>query len=115
MLVLVRAGRAALQKKIMALLRKVTQPTQGNYQAWEDTFSYWEHATKFLINFPKYKVDEALLIACGAGERSERGDSSAGGLQRTFTKRRALHPASSEHELEVRSLLEILLALLVLV
>lgn len=87
----------------MALLRKVTQPTQGNYQAWEDTFSYWEHATKFLINFPKYRVDEAVLIAYrdSAGERSDRGDSSTGGLQRTFTKRRAMHPASSEHELEV--------------
>ena len=86
-------GRVAMQKKIMSLLRMVQSPTQGNFQAWEDTFAYWEHATKFLVNYPKYKADEAMLTGGG-------GDGT-GGLQRTFTKRRATHAPSNEHDLEV--------------
>ena len=48
-------GRAVLQKRIMALLRKIDQPTPGNSQAWEETFRNWDQSTRSLVNFPKSK------------------------------------------------------------
>ena len=68
----------------MALLRKIEQTTQGNKQAWEDTFMNWENTTKGLVNYPKTKMEEGMM-----------GDS----LHRTV-KRRTSHQ-STEHELEV--------------
>ena len=41
-------GRNALQKKILSLLRKIENPTQGNKQAWYDTFVYQQTLTKSL-------------------------------------------------------------------
>ena len=79
-------GRAVLQKRIMALLRKIEQTTQGNKQAWEDTFMNWENTTKGLVNYPKTKLEEGMM-----------GDS----LHRTV-KRRTSHQ-STEHELEVQT------------
>ena len=46
-------GRNALQKKILSLLRKIEHPTQGNKQAWYDTFVYQQTLTKLLYNYPK--------------------------------------------------------------
>lgn len=77
-------GRAALQKRIMALLRKIENCTQGCLQAWEDTFLNWDSTTKFLVSYPKSKLDN-----------SEQLDS----LHRNVSKRRASHQ-STEHELE---------------
>ncbi|XP_074643053.1 neurofibromin-like [Tubulanus polymorphus] len=76
-------GRAALQKRIMSLLRKIEHSTPGNNQAWEDTFTTWDTATKILENFPKTKPEEPA-------------DTYA---SRNITKRR-LQPNSTEHELE---------------
>lgn len=41
-------GRAALQKRIMAMLRKIDISTVGVCQAWDDTFMNWEGSTKHL-------------------------------------------------------------------
>ncbi|KPM02360.1 neurofibromin-like protein [Sarcoptes scabiei] len=77
-------GRAALQKRIMALLRRIENCTQGCSQAWEDTFLNWDTTTKFLVSYPKSKLDNA-----------EQMD----GLHRNVSKRRQSHQ-STEHELE---------------
>ncbi|KAM9455574.1 neurofibromin-like isoform 2-T2 [Clarias gariepinus] len=51
-------GRSALQKRVMALLRRIEHPTPGNTKAWEDTHSKWEHATKLILNHPKTKLED---------------------------------------------------------
>ena len=51
-------GRAALQKKIMALLRNIDTCTQGVMGAWDETFINWDLTTKALSNFPKHKLDD---------------------------------------------------------
>uniref|UniRef100_T1J6E5 Neurofibromin n=1 Tax=Strigamia maritima TaxID=126957 RepID=T1J6E5_STRMM len=76
-------GRAALQKRIMGLLRKIEHCTQGCSQAWEDTFNNWDVVTKTLVSYPKVKLEEGQI-----------SDSF-----RTAGKRRASHQ-STEHELE---------------
>ncbi|XP_013381612.1 neurofibromin-like [Lingula anatina] len=78
-------GRAALQKRIMALLRKIEYSTAGNYQAWEDTFMNWESATRYLVTYPKSKLDDGSLI----GDTFHRAN-----------KRRASSHQSTEHDLE---------------
>ncbi|XP_020613799.1 neurofibromin-like [Orbicella faveolata] len=47
------AGRAALQKRIMALLRQLDRQTAGNIQAWESTYSKWQRLTFDLVHFAK--------------------------------------------------------------
>ncbi|XP_064460461.1 neurofibromin-like isoform X2 [Ornithodoros turicata] len=78
-------GRAALQKRIMALLRKIEHCTQGCSQAWEDTFMNWDVVTKLLVSYPKSKLEEGQICES---------------LHRTIGKRRASHQ-STDHELEV--------------
>ncbi|KAI1903671.1 hypothetical protein AGOR_G00029600 [Albula goreensis] len=51
-------GRTALQKRVMALLRRIEHPTAGNTEAWEDTHAKWEHATKLILNHPKTKIED---------------------------------------------------------
>ncbi|XP_051717330.1 neurofibromin isoform X2 [Ctenopharyngodon idella] len=51
-------GRNTLQKRVMALLRRIKHPTAGNIEAWEDTHAKWEQATKQIINHPKNKVED---------------------------------------------------------
>ncbi|XP_064619782.1 neurofibromin-like isoform X5 [Lineus longissimus] len=75
-------GRMAQQKRIMALLRKIDQATQGNNQAWEDTFRNWENVTKWLTNYPKAKYDEGMVS------------------ERAMAKRRASSHTNTEHDLE---------------
>ncbi|XP_022666414.1 neurofibromin-like isoform X2 [Varroa destructor] len=77
-------GRAALQKRIMGLLRKIEHCTQGCSQAWEDTFINWNYLTNFLVQYPKTKLDDGQI--CDT-------------LHRTVGKRRASHQ-STDHELE---------------
>ena len=77
-------GRAALQKRIMALLRKIESCTHGVWQAWEDTFMNWESSTKHLSQYPKTKDDLT-------GNQTE--------AFHRIGKRRASHH-STEHELE---------------
>ncbi|XP_060751523.1 neurofibromin isoform X2 [Tachysurus vachellii] len=52
------AGRSALQKRVMALLRRIEHPTPGNTEAWEDTHAKWEHNTKLIVNHPKAKLED---------------------------------------------------------
>ncbi|XP_037791195.1 neurofibromin-like isoform X4 [Penaeus monodon] len=79
-------GRAALQKRIMGLLRKIEKWTPGCLQAWEDTFINWENSTKMLVSYPKAKLEEGQI-----------SDS----FHRTVYRRRASHQ-STEHELEIQ-------------
>ncbi|XP_066520805.1 neurofibromin isoform X2 [Hoplias malabaricus] len=51
-------GRSTLQKRVMALLRRIEHPTAGNIEAWEDTHVKWEQATKQILNHPKNKVED---------------------------------------------------------
>ncbi|RXN07553.1 neurofibromin isoform X2 [Labeo rohita] len=51
-------GRNTLQKRVMALLRRIKHPTAGNVEAWEDTYSKWEQATRQILNQPKNKVED---------------------------------------------------------
>uniref|UniRef100_A0A8B9GUG7 Neurofibromin n=1 Tax=Astyanax mexicanus TaxID=7994 RepID=A0A8B9GUG7_ASTMX len=55
-------GRSALQKRVMALLRRIEHPTPGNTEAWEDTHAKWEHATKLILNHPKTKLEDCQHI-----------------------------------------------------
>lgn len=81
-------GRAALQKRIMALLRKIEYCTPGCLAAWENCLSNWQLVTNELISFPKTKIPN---------------DSSSSqiteSLHRTISKRRTSHQ-SSDHDLE---------------
>uniref|UniRef100_A0A8C8RKE5 Neurofibromin n=1 Tax=Pelusios castaneus TaxID=367368 RepID=A0A8C8RKE5_9SAUR len=54
-------GRAALQKRVMALLRRIEHPTAGNTEAWEDTYAKWEQATKLILNYPKTKMEDGQV------------------------------------------------------
>uniref|UniRef100_A0A674CQY0 Neurofibromin 1 n=1 Tax=Salmo trutta TaxID=8032 RepID=A0A674CQY0_SALTR len=54
-------GRSTLQKRVMALLRRIEHPTTGNTEAWEDTLAKWEQDTKQILNFPKNKVEDGQV------------------------------------------------------
>ncbi|XP_068124580.1 neurofibromin isoform X2 [Hyperolius riggenbachi] len=69
-------GRAALQKRVMALLRRIEHPSPGNTEAWEDTHAKWEQATKLILNFPKTKLEDGQV---------------AESLHKTIVKRRMSH------------------------
>ncbi|CAM9328811.1 unnamed protein product, partial [Lampetra planeri] len=73
---LVSTGHVALQKRVMALLRRIEHPTSGNTEAWEETHLRWEQTTKQLLNYPKTKVED--------GQVSES-------LHRTVVRRRMSH------------------------
>ncbi|XP_072402893.1 neurofibromin isoform X3 [Diabrotica undecimpunctata] len=74
-------GRAALQKRIMALLRKIEHCVNGVQPAWEETFMNWNGMCKNL----------------SSKARSEEGQMEP--FHRSVGKRRASHQ-NSEHELE---------------
>ncbi|XP_049859509.1 neurofibromin isoform X2 [Schistocerca gregaria] len=76
-------GRAALQKRIMALLRKIEHCINGVQPAWEETFRNWEASTKLLTSYPKSKMEDGQVEP----------------FHRSVGKRRASHQ-NSEHELE---------------
>ncbi|KAG7207079.1 hypothetical protein KM043_000959 [Ampulex compressa] len=76
-------GRAALQKRIMALLRKIEHCVNGVQPAWEETFRNWELASRQLSNYPKSKTEDGQVES----------------FHRSTGKRRASHQ-NSEHELE---------------
>ncbi|XP_037071704.1 neurofibromin-like [Pollicipes pollicipes] len=80
---LLTTGRAALQKRIMALLRRVEYCTPGGLNAWEDTYNKWNHVMRLHV-LNKGKVDDPQLSEA---------------LYRSAGKRRASHQ-TSEHELE---------------
>lgn len=49
-------GRAALQKRVMALLRRIDRCTPGCLASWEQTWQYWDSMTKLLMN-AKSKIE----------------------------------------------------------
>ncbi|KAM6466311.1 neurofibromin isoform 3-T3 [Liasis olivaceus] len=69
-------GRTALQKRVMALLRRIEHPTAGNTEAWEETHLKWEAATKLVLNYPKTKMEDGQV---------------AESLHKTIVKRRMSH------------------------
>ncbi|XP_061928005.1 neurofibromin isoform X1 [Apis cerana] len=75
-------GRAALQNRIMALLRKIEHCVNGVQPAWEETFRNWEVTSRQLVNYPKSKTEDSQME-----------------FHRSTGKRRASHQ-NSEHELE---------------
>ncbi|KAJ8938296.1 hypothetical protein NQ318_020355 [Aromia moschata] len=76
-------GRAALQKRIMALLRKIEHCVNGVQPAWEETFMNWNGMCKNLSSYPKAKTEDGQMEP----------------FHRSVGKRRASHQ-NSEHELE---------------
>ncbi|KAK2587535.1 hypothetical protein KPH14_003672 [Odynerus spinipes] len=76
-------GRAALQKRIMALLRKIEHCVNGVQPAWEETYKNWEVMSRQLSNYPKTKTEDGQVES----------------FHRSTGKRRASHQ-NSEHELD---------------
>nr|XP_037875143.1 neurofibromin isoform X8 [Bombyx mori] len=80
---------AALQKRIMALLRKIEHCVNGVQPVWEETFRCWDSLCKLLQKFPK-----------GQGEKLD--DCQMEALHRTAVKRRVSNHSSSEHDFEMQ-------------
>ncbi|XP_048487858.1 neurofibromin [Plutella xylostella] len=80
---------AALQKRIMALLRKIEHCVNGVQPVWEETFRCWDSLCKLLQKYPK-----------GQGERADECQLEA--LHRAAAKRRVSHHASSDHDFEIQ-------------
>ncbi|XP_030756453.1 neurofibromin isoform X2 [Sitophilus oryzae] len=76
-------GRLALQKRIMALLRKIEHCSNGVYPAWEETFRNWTASYKSISAYSKTRSDDGQMEP----------------FHRSVGKRRASHQ-NSEHELE---------------
>lgn len=79
-------GRNALQKKILSLLRKIEHPTQGNKQAWYDTFVYQQALTKSLQNYPKNNKNDDSSFS--SSELSPGGSSTGVPVSFSRIKRR---------------------------
>jgi neurofibromin 1 len=80
-------GRAAMQKKIMALLRKIDVCTPGVRQSWDDTYRIWDSTTMALLHFPKLKMEDPQSEFPRMGKRRASHHSF-------------LSISSTEHELE---------------
>ncbi|KAG5866704.1 hypothetical protein JTB14_013865 [Gonioctena quinquepunctata] len=76
-------GRAALQKRIMTLLRKIEHCVNGVQPAWEETYMNWSGLCKNLSTYPKARTEDGQIEP----------------FHRSVGKRRASHQ-NSEHELE---------------
>lgn len=76
-------GRAALQKRVMALLRRIDRCTPGCLASWEQTWQYWDQMTKLLMN-AKSKIEN---------------DNANSELARNIAKRRQSQQ-SAEHDSE---------------
>ncbi|KAF9790049.1 hypothetical protein SFRURICE_002414 [Spodoptera frugiperda] len=81
-------GSAALQKRIMALLRKIEHCVNGVQPVWEETFRCWDSLCKLLQKYPK-----------GQGDKVD--DCQMEAIHRAVAKRRVSHHTSSEHDFEV--------------
>ncbi|XP_061381532.1 neurofibromin isoform X2 [Danaus plexippus] len=80
-------GSAALQKRIMALLRKIEHCANGVQPVWEETFRCWDSVCKLLQKYPK---------GFGAGEEAIEP------LHRAAAKRRVSHHTSTEHDIDMQ-------------
>uniref|UniRef100_A0A3Q4GMY6 Neurofibromin 1a n=1 Tax=Neolamprologus brichardi TaxID=32507 RepID=A0A3Q4GMY6_NEOBR len=119
-------GRSTLQKRVMALLRRIEHPTPGNIEAWEDTYAKWDQATKQILNFPKNKADDGqewinmtgFLCALGGvclQQRSTPGPPTYSPPMGSMTERKhsMISMGPCEVETPVSRFLDRLLALLV--
>uniref|UniRef100_A0A671VT64 Neurofibromin n=1 Tax=Sparus aurata TaxID=8175 RepID=A0A671VT64_SPAAU len=117
-------GRSTLQKRVMALLRRVEHPTPGNIEAWEDTYSKWDQATKQILNFPKNKADDGqewinmtgFLCALGGvclQQRSTPGPATYSPPMGPMSERKHSMISMASSETPVSRFLDRLLALLV--
>ncbi len=95
------AGRAVLQKRIMALLRKIEAPTPGNTQAWEETFRHWDQGTRTLTNYPKSKPEEGKSTIAWPGnkkiEELRHPVSNAAASAVRWVSRREVVPQCGSH------------------
>ncbi|CAB3257524.1 unnamed protein product [Arctia plantaginis] len=82
-------GAAALQKRIMALLRKIEHCVNGVQPVWEETFRCWDSLCKLLQKYPK-----------GQGDKVD--DCQMEALHRAVAKRRVSQHTSSEHDFEIQ-------------
>ncbi|XP_061727749.1 neurofibromin [Cydia pomonella] len=80
---------AALQKRIMALLRKIEHCVNGVQPVWEETFRCWDSLCKLLQKYPK-----------GQGDKMD--DCQMEAIHRAVAKRRVSHHSSSEHDFEMQ-------------
>ncbi|KAJ2943372.1 hypothetical protein O0L34_g12181 [Tuta absoluta] len=82
---------AALQQRIMALLRKIEHCVNGVQPVWEETFRCWDSLCKLLQKYPK-----------GQGEKLDECQMEA--IHRSVAKRRVSHhsSASTEHDFEMQ-------------
>ncbi|XP_050557964.1 neurofibromin isoform X9 [Spodoptera frugiperda] len=80
---------AALQKRIMALLRKIEHCVNGVQPVWEETFRCWDSLCKLLQKYPK-----------GQGDKVD--DCQMEAIHRAVAKRRVSHHTSSEHDFEMQ-------------
>ncbi|XP_045770385.1 neurofibromin [Maniola jurtina] len=78
---------AGLQKRIMALLRKIEHCVNGVQPVWEETFRCWDSICKLLQKYPK-----------GLGGPDEPPEP----LHRAAAKRRVSHHTSTEHDFEIQ-------------
>ncbi|XP_026322570.1 neurofibromin [Hyposmocoma kahamanoa] len=81
-------GSAGLQKRIMALLRKIEHCVNGVQPVWEETFRCWDSICKLLQKYPK-----------GTGDKMD--ECQIEGLHRAVAKRRVSHH-SSEHDFDLQ-------------
>ncbi|RVE54409.1 hypothetical protein evm_000894 [Chilo suppressalis] len=82
-------GSAALQKRIMALLRKIEHCVNGVQPVWEETFRNWDSLCKILQKYPK-----------GQGDKVD--DCQMEAIHRAVAKRRVSHHTSSEHDFDMQ-------------
>ncbi|XP_038058629.1 neurofibromin-like isoform X2 [Patiria miniata] len=61
--------RAALQKRIFALLRRIEYVTEGNIQSWRETYTRWETITKQLLSNKGRGEDSQTLEGRGSIRR----------------------------------------------
>lgn len=92
---LLTPGRAALQKRIMGILRKIDHCTQGILQAWEDTMASWNASIKEILSYPKKHGKES-----GDDSDRTRPQGEGGTLHRTVSKRRTSSYYTTDHEVE---------------
>ena len=85
----ITSGRNALQKKILSLLRKIEHPTQGNKQAWYDTFVYQQTLTKLFQSCPKSsKSDESSSFSSAELNSGSSSSSVAAALHHARLNKR---------------------------
>eukprot|EP00794_Sanderia_malayensis_P014143 gene14143-15620_t len=71
------AGRTALQKRIMSILKQVNVATSGNLEAWELTLNRWYKLTNALIHYPTKEFPPIESSKASAIRKGQSGVISA--------------------------------------